>query len=762
MNNNEPEEQQPVDPEPNGETYEYTESPDAPPHEAPLLPPPAFRAGVSDAQPAFRPQPRVVKRAAPVAKSGSGAWVSILFILGSVGAVVWFFSRPKPPAPVVKDEPEAAPIVEVVKPTPEPQVAKATPEPVKPKEVVMTPAPTPAPPVPTPTPAPVVVAKPTLDWKTPLSLDAVAARSAAAVDRYGNTLRAAADQSLWAEYNALLVRSMAAELSRSPDYSSAQRYNRFFENPVFMRALLQHGILKKMDSAFQSRIASEPQVQQFVIRLLESSETLESLLVAMTPKNDLSRVLGTMALLADGDADVFGKYRDLAVACAVVMQQPISFQWNDARYTASAMERYRWFKTKDVANDLAVRLNKLNAWQLAWVVSVPVSTEEMDWAVAHMRRKYKQGDWGRAYNDVEYDMQYAVKQVRKKPYDGYLFAEILEKGGICGDRAYFSAHTARANGIPAIEISGDGPRGPHAWMAWLADEDRWETSGRFDGYPSGRVRDPRNDESISEQVFDRLSGSGAPKGSSLAMSRRLMWLADVQNAAGQAQAAEVSVEYALRTTPREPSAWLRKLEVWSKRQPAPTPADWKVFLDAFRRAFPGDTDLLAQVRNAEDRYLLAKMDSTAVKKELTGDIRDLNKLKGLTSVDEIRAAYKRPADILAKAKDMAGVRKLYRDALDDYGREPAKFKAIGNDYWTYVQTDPVAKQQACRDIEGAFEHHVKTRGGDYFDVQSQNTAAEFVAQCWRAAGDEKRADKFEKEIAKRAATATKATRVKTP
>ena len=67
-------------------------------------------------------------------------------------------------------------------------------------------------------------------------------------------------------------------------------------------------------------------------------------------------------------------------------------------------------------------------------------------------------------------MDKAVTGKSKDPYDQYTFAEIAKKGGICSDQAYFSANTARAHGIPASILSGDGPRGPHAWIhppPWL-------------------------------------------------------------------------------------------------------------------------------------------------------------------------------------------------------------------------------------------------------------------------------------------------------
>ena len=85
-------------------------------------------------------------------------------------------------------------------------------------------------------------------------------------------------------------------------------------------------------------------------------------------------------------------------------------------------------------------------------------------ATALQQADWKQHTWGAAYGSIKYDMDKAVTGKSKDPYDQYTFAEIAKKGGICGDQAYFSANTARALGIPASILSGDGPRGPHAWI----------------------------------------------------------------------------------------------------------------------------------------------------------------------------------------------------------------------------------------------------------------------------------------------------------
>jgi hypothetical protein len=134
----------------------------------------------------------------------------------------------------------------------------------------------------------------------------------------------------------------------------------------------------------------------------------------------------------------------------------------------------------------------------------------------------------------------------------------------------------------------------------------------------------------------------------------------------------------------------------------------------------------------------------------------LGSLKGLTSTEEILAAHKRFADLYLKERDFGGIRRIYREALDDYGREPAKFKALAKDYWEFVQTAAQdIREAAARDIEKCYDRHVETKSGGFFDVMSQNTAAQVVASCWRSVGDTARAEKIEKELTKRGEKAKK-------
>ncbi len=709
------------------------------------------------------PQPGAYRPAVAAPRSsGSGSAIAIILLtLAAGGGAAWHFSHPQQP----QVKPTPAPVVAVIaEATPAP-APKPTPRPIPitpaiaaaPKPMDAAPAPmvnTPAPPTPESKPMPVAVAADI--FQAPLALDEIAGRSPAVLERSAKTLRVALEENKLASYLDLLHRSLAAELKKSPDFDTPQRYERYTGSPLFMRAMLQHALGALVTADAQALIANDDRVRQLVVWLNESPDAMESLLRAITPKDKMASVLATWATLALDDADALGKYRELAIACSVVLEKPIELDWEHTAVKITAADRYKWYKEHDKAGKLATKLTTMDAWQLAWVVGVPVPPSEMEWAIAELEKKLKQSDWGRSYDMVPYDMQKAVTGKMKNPYDYYTFSEILKKGGICGDRAYFSANTARSVGIPAVSISGDGPLGPHAWMAWLAQNDRWAFSGRFGGYPAGRVSDPRNGDKITEQNFTRLSDSNAPSRLTSLKAQRLVWLCDLQLALDQAENADQALTFALKTSPHEAELWERKIAVWRAKKPTPSGDVWRPFLDALKKEFRDDTDMLALSRKAEDEFILSKLDAATAKNELRSDIRHLAKTKGLTSLDEIRVAYKREADLFTKVSDFASLRRLYREALDDYGNEPSKFKGLARDYWALMASAPKdLRASAARDIDSFYQHQVETKSGGYFDVKSQNSAAEVVIQCFRDIGETAKADKLEKEITKRGDKATK-------
>lgn len=83
---------------------------------------------------------------------------------------------------------------------------------------------------------------------------------------------------------------------------------------------------------------------------------------------------------------------------------------------------------------------------------------------------------------IRYRMDRAA--LGKDPYTNYTFQEILDEGGICMDQAYFAVNTAKCNGIPSAYVTGDGNRGPHAWVNLLTTDETWQSYGGY-GYNTG-------------------------------------------------------------------------------------------------------------------------------------------------------------------------------------------------------------------------------------------------------------------------------------
>ena len=176
----------------------------------------------------------------------------------------------------------------------------------------------------------------------------------------------------------------------------------------------------------------------------------------------------------------------LALAVAVDFDEPVSIDpavfgqtagsasSPDATYV-DPVERYRFYRDADTQNKLKVTLSDMQPYELAWVVDAPVPGSELVWAQDHA--DYGRGDWGQAYFSIQYRMDRAT--ARTDIYDEYTLAEIKKKGGICMDQAYYASITAKANGIPAMAIDGEGDSGGHAWVQWEASRNGWSVAGRY-------------------------------------------------------------------------------------------------------------------------------------------------------------------------------------------------------------------------------------------------------------------------------------------
>lgn len=679
-------------------------------------------------------------------KSTFGRWFALI-VIGTAGFFTWHFYGDKLAgiaskgggASAKKGEastPQAAPN------TPPPTIA-VQPAPAAPVE----PAPLPAPAA-TPAPAPIAKTDPSL-FAEPLVLDAVASRKPANVERRERLLRHTVAEGKWKEYLDLLRRSMAIELKKTPTFDQPQAYDRYFANPAFYTALVQHAAITAWPDDARNMVQDYENDREFFLWLLTDTGALEDWQLAVRPEDQINNALKNWAVMQHEAPEARGLYRALALACALVFDREFKPEWNGETLSLSAALRFNEFKVWDERGQLATNLKQMDARDLTWVVNAPVPESEIEWARKNVR--LDQRDWGRAYGMVPYDMDKAVTGKQKKPYDTYTFEEILKKGGICGDRTYFGVNTARSLGIPAAEISGDGPMGGHAWMRWKADKYTWKEDGRISGYGAGRARDPQTGKTISELEFARRSDRRANSENLNTRAYRFVWLAQLHDLLGDAKQADAAIEFALAVNRNNSELWEAKLARWSRtRRDAPV-EEWRHFIDSWKHEFSTDAELIAVARKAEEQFIFPRQDAKSVSREMRADARKLeNRREGPpATAEEVAELYQRQAQELAKEKSFTAIKSLYHRAFRESGEDPAAFKRMARDFFGFVRGNNTAMVDAAREIESAFERHVESRDLNWFVTGSQNSALQVVADCWKEAGQPERAERMVKEMERR-------------
>ncbi len=676
----------------------------------------------------------------------------VLFVAVVCGGAYWWKQRSSTPEftppPVVQSPAPVAKEPAKVKEEPEPPKVVSAPKPAPMEKPRVEPAPMPKKIEPAPAPAPSVdEARIAAIFAGTLPLDERTSQTTAALEQAKAARDAALTHGKWTEWSAMLRRSLLATVkSIGAGSVTPQGLMALAKNPAFTLALEQAAFLATLPPQAGATITQQREAHSFYSWLLSTPSALESWLLTVRPAHDdIGAALEQWAELVKKDPAAKDKYMNLALACALVFEKPMKLSRDYSDVTISATERYAYYKRHAAKGDLALNPDKLTARDLVWVVSAPVPESEMEWALQKM--KLRQKSWGGAYNIVEYDMERAVKDTNK--YDAYTFSEILKKGGICGDRSYFAAYTARAAGIPAAYISGDGARGGHAWISWLSEENKWEFSGRYSGYPLGSSRNAQTGKSESEQEFIRRTDRSASD-EGLLRGLRPVWLAQAVEADGAVDIAALIFDGASALGDKVPAVWQAKLAFWSSHRGDASVEQWRGFLDVLKRQMKDDPNILAEARAAEEKFVFPRQDSSIAMKELKKDARRLEKADDETAVDQadqIAKVLKQQADVLAAKGTLDPVRSLYDKSYREHGRNPAVFKKLAADCWSLVKSDPEVAKKACRDMESAFRRYIDA-GGDYFDVTSQMSALNVISTCYREIGEEKKAEALAKDVTK--------------
>lgn len=603
-------------------------------------------------------------------------------------------------------------------------------------------------------PSPAAPEKPKAEFVGTLLLDELQGGKKEHAELRRKSLELAFESGQWDDYRALLARSLKAWLDPKFDPDDAGEAAEAFSNPLAKEALLRHAFLTRADREWAELLRTTPAFEPLARRLMDSPDALQAFTIAVLPEDSFTGAMKVWTEIYLEDPGSFTEWRELAIACALVFDKGLNERWDGREKPIDPFERYRFYRDNSKKGRLTGNIRSMRASELVWVVGSPVPEAELEWALKHVN--FRQSNWGQAYGSIKYDMEKAVKGESKKPYDVYSFAEIKKKGGICVDQAFYSAHTARAHGIPAAIIGGDGSRGPHAWIAWMADERDWRFAGRLGGYPAGSSHHPQTGREISEDEIVRWNDRKAASPSRVEKAWQRLWLAEVYEGDSEKDVARqfALLEAALKAAPRLPAAASALLTHWTRHRADAPVEEWRRLAREMREDFRDHKPLMAQLAKAEEKCLFPRQDTRLAMRALRREAKKLDDTEGAergvtASTTRLAENFRRQAALLKEQKDLNGVRFVYKRALAEYGGNPALFKALARDFFSLLRDDPELAARACFDLESACRREIGRGRGDWFDVTSQNSAWAVVADCYEKAGNARKAASIRKDIENR-------------
>lgn len=440
------------------------------------------------------------------------------------------------------------------------------------------------------------------------------------------------------------------------------------------------------------------------------------------------------------------KYLNLAVACSLLSPGVANSKGmlrNPKEPILTVPQVYDYFREMDAKKKLLTDIKKMDVTNLLYVVDVRLPRSEFDWVMENLN--YSQANWGEAYPSIRYLMERATEG--KDPYTYYTFAELRKEGGVCRDQGYFASATAKCKGIPAVYITGDGDRGPHAWIATLIDKTTWKQTGSY-GYKTGRFTNPCSGRAHHESVL--LNQTKKTTDDKLQSAYDGMLLSDYLVRSGCVAEARATARFVTTAFPTMTAAWTNRMAVLGHDEDnLPTVQEWRKLYNTLMQQGRKNPELIDIASEIENGYLLEGKSDSAKKSAMKRSMNKLKKSAGDGRSDLVLDAIYRQAQVMAEAKDWRGLARFYKENLKDNTSRGDVYESLMHQYMGFLREggDDVpssAWSTLAKDAEALFNKHVLSGGGDYFKVKKEVAIMNLIADAYEESGNAKDAKKAKK------------------
>ena len=673
-------------------------------------------------------------------------------VLAAVGCFVWHNTRRPPEVVLVKEVPKAVEAPKVIAPEPEPKpVAVVEPKPVTP----VTPPKMAEVPKAEPVVAPVVVeSKPYVFSGAALNDPRLPALLVA-------DARERIKDGKWEEHLIRLQKGLLPALAATSSTDGVERHNRLWESQAFALGMTQALFIRRVGAENLRTAAQGEQLPALLSELVGRPDLLEKFALTLKAEDDAAEALRVWARLASDDTPAqLGRYDNLQIACALVFDQPLRWARFDGgeACSADALTRYRYYKTATEAGRLVGDIRKSSPGDLVWVVGATATEDEMNWALANPKLR-SLSEWSPSYALIRYRMDYVTQEKTKlaKPTEGTL-KEIFELGGICMHQAHFAANTARAYGIPAAYVTGDGNRGGHAWFAYQRKDKEWNmNTGRYnDGYACGETTDPQTGRRIGEFEVQIL-GDPQRRAERFVKSQRLLLAAQIFGDGGDLEAQHECLRLAVLAANRCLEAWRAYAACLEALGPKVKTDEWKLFVLEMRRAFDEWPDMRELADDMEAKHLFPTMTQDEIFlscKRAYDRLISEKKRRGdydRTRYDLIQKAVERESAVFMadRAKNAEKLANMHRRALEDNADHLPTFRALLEGYYQAVKGDSRMEAAFLSEMERVYRRKLGgTTGGDVFRLKALAGLLDLIQGYFEKCDDVERARRLRLESEK--------------
>lgn len=256
-------------------------------------------------------------------------------------------------------------------------------------------------------------------------------------------------------------------------------------------------------------LESVPQVtnRDAIVALGSNAELIKPLFENLTSQDHADAVLRVLCAMQNKHPEDVSAFPRLAVALALVFDQPFPRGWPHGQVPPAALPREdpdpveRLHQMSGLQKDrkYLMDLRDLMVDELKYLVDHLLAEAELEWARKNVTAS--RSGFEKVFFSIRYDIPRFERNILTWPYPNYGLADIRQHGGICVDQAYFAAMAGKAKGLPTLFFTGQGDSGGHAWFGYLESPGRWETDcGRYaqENYPVGQATDPQSWKPISD------------------------------------------------------------------------------------------------------------------------------------------------------------------------------------------------------------------------------------------------------------------------